>query len=64
MASSKKVRFFVQGEKYLLTRGGLISVIRTCADIEALMLTLDGNIRGGSESRIVVELKGIRKYLY
>ena len=34
------------------------------ADIEALVLALNGEIREGDGSRVVFELKGKRKYLH
>lgn len=41
------------------TRGGIVF-----ADIEALVLALDGEIREGDGSRVVFELNGKRKYLH
>lgn len=41
------------------TRGSIVF-----SDIEALILALGGNIREGSGSRIVFELKGSRQYLH
>ncbi len=41
------------------TRGGIVF-----SDIEALILALGGDVREGSGSRIVFELKGSRQYLH
>ncbi len=41
------------------TRGGIVF-----ADIEALILTLDGEVREGAGSRVAFELQGNRKYLH
>jgi len=41
------------------TRGGIVF-----ADIEALLLALDGEVREGDGSRVVFELQGSRKYLH
>lgn len=41
------------------TRGGI-----GFSDIEALILALGGDVREGSGSRIVFELKGSRQYLH
>ena len=41
------------------TRGGIVF-----ADIEALVLALDGEVREGDGSRVVFELYGKRKYLH
>jgi hypothetical protein len=41
------------------TRGGLVF-----SNIEALILALGGDVREGSGSRIVLELKGSRQYLH
>lgn len=41
------------------TRGGIVF-----ADIEALVLALNGEIREGDGSRVVFELNGKRKYLH
>ena len=41
------------------TRGGIVF-----SDIEALVIALGGDVREGSGSRIVFELKGSRQYLH
>ena len=41
------------------TRGGIVF-----ADIEALVLALNGETRDGDGSRVVFELNGKRKYLH
>jgi len=41
------------------TRGGIVF-----ADIEALVLALDGEVREGDGSRVAFELYGKRKYLH
>jgi hypothetical protein len=41
------------------TRGGIVF-----SDIEALIVALGGDIREGTGSRIVFELKGSRQYLH
>lgn len=41
------------------TRGAIVF-----ADIEALVLALDGEVREGAGSRVVFELRGNRKYLH
>jgi hypothetical protein len=41
------------------TRSGIVF-----ADVEALVLALDGEVREGAGSRVVFELQGNRKYLH
>jgi hypothetical protein len=41
------------------TRGGIV-----LSDIEALVITLGGDVREGACSRVVFELKGSRQYLH
>lgn len=41
------------------TRGGIVF-----ADIEALARALGGEVREGEGSRVVIEIKGSRKYLH
>ena len=41
------------------TQGGIVF-----ADVEALVLALGGEIREGEGSRVVFELRGVRKYLH
>jgi len=41
------------------TRGGIVF-----SDIEALIISLGGEVRQGEGSRVVFEIKGSRKYLH
>jgi HicA toxin of bacterial toxin-antitoxin, len=41
------------------TRGGIVF-----SDIEALIVSLGGEVREGAGSRVVFEMKGSRKYLH
>ncbi len=41
------------------TRGGIVF-----SDIEALIISLGGEVRQGAGSRVVFEIKGSRKYLH
>ena len=41
------------------TRGGIVF-----SDIEALVFAIGGDVREGAGSRVVFEMKGIRKYLH
>jgi hypothetical protein len=41
------------------TRGGIVF-----SDIEALIISLGGEVREGEGSRVVFEMKGSRKYLH
>lgn len=41
------------------TRGGIVF-----SDIEALIISLGGEVRQGEGSRVVFEMKGSRKYLH
>jgi len=41
------------------TRGGIVF-----SDIEALVFAIGGDVREGAGSRVVFEMKGIRRYLH
>jgi hypothetical protein len=41
------------------TLGGIVF-----SDIEALVFTIGGDVREGEGSRVVFEMKGVRKYLH
>jgi hypothetical protein len=54
-----KYRHILEAIFVVPTRGGIVF-----SDIEALITALGGDIREGSGSRVVSELKGSRQYLH